>query len=204
VKQAERAGAGFEIPEHPLSEALLQELQFVSDAWLKSKRTAEKGFSLGRFDRDYLQRSPLAVVRQQGQVVAFASLMPAYGSRRQLAVDLMRSLPTAPKGSMDFMFARLIEYARDQGYEYFDMGVAPLSNVGRSPYARIPEKAARLAFEHGNRFYSYKGLRSYKSKYDPQWHGVYLAYRPRSPLPALLLDMAALIAGGYRRLLSSA
>lgn len=109
----------------------------------------------------------------------------------------------APRGSMDFLFVRLIEYARETGYEYFDMGVAPLSNVGRSRYARIPEKAGRLAFEHGNRFYSYKGLRSFKEKYSPQWHGVYLAYRPGSPLPALLLDITALIAGGYRRLLSS-
>jgi phosphatidylglycerol lysyltransferase len=74
-----------------------------------------------------------------------------------------------------------------------------LSNVGRSRYARIPEKAARLAFEHGSRFYSYKGLCSFKAKYDPQGHGVYLAYRPHSPLPVLLLDIAALIAGGYRR-----
>jgi phosphatidylglycerol lysyltransferase len=201
VKQAERAGVSFEVPDHPLSEAQWQELQAVSDAWLQSRHTPEKGFSLGRFDRDYLERSPLALVRQDQEVVAFASLMPGYGSRRQLAVDLMRSLSTAPKGTMDFMFVNLIAYARETGYEYFDMGVAPLSNVGQSRYAPVPERAARLAFEHGSRFYSYKGLRSFKAKYGPQWQGVYLAYRPRTPLPALLLDIAALIAGGYRKLL---
>jgi hypothetical protein len=30
---------------------------------------------------------------------------------------------------------------------------------------------------------------------------MYLSHRPRSALPGLLLDIAALIAGGYRRLL---
>ena len=99
------------------------------------------------------------------------------------------------------MFAKLTECARETGYEYFDMGVAPLSNAGQSRYARVSEKAARLAFEHGSRVYSYMGLCSFKAKYGPRWRGGYLAYRPRTPLPALLLDIAALIAGGYRRLL---
>jgi len=201
VHQAERAGACFEMLEHPLSEALWLELQAVSDAWLDRKHTAEKGFSLGCFDRNYLQHSPLAVVKQGQQVVAFASLMPAYGSREQLAIDLMRSLSTAPKGTMDFLFVQLIEYARNSGYRYFELGVAPLSGVGRSRHARASERVARLAFEHGSRFYSYKGLRSFKAKFGPQWRGVYLAYRPRTPLPRLLLDIAALISGGYRRLM---
>jgi len=201
VHQAERAGVCVEMLEHPLSEALWCELQAVSDAWLDSKHAAEKGFSLGRFDRDYLQRSPLALVKQDQQVVAFASLMPAYGSREQLAIDLMRSLPTAPKGTMDILFVRLIEFARNSGYRYFELGVAPLSGVGQSRHARASEKVARLAFEHGNHFYSYKGLRSFKAKFGPQWRGVYLAYRPRTPLPGLLLDIAALISGGYHRLM---
>ena len=173
----------------------------MSDAWLASKHAAEKGFSLGRFDRDYLQRGPLALVRQGQRVVAFASLMPGYGAHEQLAIDLMRSLPTAPKGSMDFLFARLVELARDTGYRYFDLGIAPLSGVGASRHARASEKVARLAFEHGSRFYSYKGLRSFKAKFSPEWHAMYLSHRPRSALPGLLLDIAALIAGGYRRLL---
>ena len=51
----------------------------------------------------------------------------------------------------------------------------------------------QLAFEHGSRFYSYKGLRSFKAKFNPEWHAMYLAHRPRSPLPGILLDIAALI-----------
>lgn len=201
VRQAERAGVRFEVLDPPLEDTLWRELRAVSDAWLASKHTAEKGFSLGRFDRDYLQRGPLALVRQGQRVVAFASLMPGYGAHEQLAIDLMRSLPTAPKGSMDFLFVRLVELARDTGYRYFDLGIAPLSGVGASRHARASEKVARLAFEHGSRFYSYKGLRSFKAKFNPEWHAMYLAHRPRSPLPGLLLDIAALIAGGYRRLL---
>jgi phosphatidylglycerol lysyltransferase len=78
--------------------------------------------------------------------------------------------------------------------------MAPLAGVGETRYARPRERVARLAFEHGSRFYNYKGLRSFKEKFQPEWRGSYLAYPPFSPLPALLLDIAALVAGGYRRI----
>lgn len=61
--------------------------------------------------------------------------------------------------TVDLLFVRLIEYARDSGYRYFDLATAPLSGVGQSRCARASEKVARLAFEHGER--STAGERSY-------------------------------------------
>jgi len=55
--------------------------------------------------------------------------------------------------------------------------------------------------EIGNRFYNYKGLRSFNKKFHPEWCSAYLAYPVLTPLPPLLVDSAALIAGRYRRIL---
>ena len=60
---------------------------------------------------------------------------------------------------------------------------------------------AALAFRYGGRFYNYQGLRHYKDKFQPQWTGAYLAYPRGVWVPSLLVDIAALVAGGYRRLL---
>jgi len=78
--------------------------------------------------------------------------------------------------------------------------MAPLVGVGETRYARAGERVARLAYEYGNRFYNYKGLRSFKEKFNPEWRSAYLAYPVLTPLPMLLIDSAALIAGGYRRI----
>ena len=198
--RARREGAIFEMMNPPLDEAAWSELERLSNAWLADKSAAEKGFSLGRFDRSYLSRAPIAVVRVNGRAVAFASLAPTYQGLEELTVDLMRQVDDAPAGTMDFMFVSLIEYARAQGYRYFSLGMAPLSGVGSTPYARAGEKVVRLAYEYGNRFYNYKGLRSFKEKYHPQWQSGYLVYPVLYPVAPLLIDIAALIAGGYRRI----
>ncbi len=202
VNHARREGAEFAVLPQPLDEATWQRLAEISQSWLTLKAGAEKSFSLGNFNRSYLSRSPIAVVKANGQIVAFANLMPAYDNHTTLSIDLMRHAPDAPVARMmEFLFVELIELARQEGYRYFDLGIAPLSGVGESRYARAQERVAHLAFRYGNRFYNYKGLRTFKDKFHPEWRGVYLAYPFNMRAARLLIDIAALIAGGYRAIL---
>jgi phosphatidylglycerol lysyltransferase len=202
VNHAKREGAQFALLTQPLDEAVWQRLAEISQSWLDEKAGAEKSFSLGSFCRSYLERSPTAVVTVNGRIVAFANLMPAYDQHETLSIDLMRySSDTPVNRVMEFLFVELIELARREGYRYFDLGIAPLSGVGVSRYARAQERLAALAFRYGNRFYNYKGLRAFKDKFHPQWRGVYLAHPFNLPAARLLIDIAALIAGGYRAIL---
>lgn len=191
----------FELVEPPFDTVLMSQIERVSDAWLAAKGAHEKGFSLGRFDADYLAWSPLALVRRAGEIIAFANLLPPYGPNGTASIDLMRLLDDAPRGTMDFLFARVMQWARDAGHAQFSLGMAPLSAVGDNPYARINERLAALAFQYGGRFYNYQGLRHYKQKFQPQWTGAYLAYPRGLWVPGLLIDITALVAGGYRHLL---
>jgi len=187
--------------EPPLDDATWATLEHISDAWLAERGGGEKGFSLGSLDRGYLSWSPVFVVRQGERTLAFANLTPSYQGRQEVSVDLMRHFPDAPHGTMDFLFARIIEWARDEGYAYFNLGMAPLSGVGNTRYARPDERLAGLAYDYGSRLYNYKGLRSFKEKFHPVWQSRYIAYPLYRPLPTLLIDLAALIAGGYRQIL---
>lgn len=201
INRAPREKLEFRLAAAPFDSALLAALERVSDAWLADKGAAEKGFSLGRFDPAYLARGPLALVYREDELIAFASLMPGYGAQGIAGIDLMRHLPDAPRGTMDLVFAHALDWAKRQNFAAFSLGVAPLSNVGTSPYARLNERLAALAFRHGNRFYNYQGVRRYKDKFRPEWVGAYLAYPRGLWVPAVLTDIAALVAGGYRHLL---
>lgn len=201
LNRGRRAGLELEILRSPLPDAVWARLRTVSDEWLESKRGGEKTFSVGRFDRAYLEWSPIAVVRHDENIVAFANVVSSFGNREEISVDLMRHAANAPPGTMDFLFVRLMEEGRALGYRWFNLGMAPLSGVGGQPWSRRNEQLIRMVYEYGNAFYHYKGLRQYKEKFDPRWKSLYLASPSGRAVQPLLIDLAALVAGGYRHVL---
>lgn len=197
VNRAEREGLRFEVVGVLALPALLDTLRAVSDAWLDGHQAQEKSFSLGSFEDAYVLRRPVAVVRQGERVVAFATLL-ATAVREECSVDLMRHLPDAPNGTMDYLFTRLMLHFKEQGYARFNLGMAPMSGMANHPLAARWHRFGRLVFEHGERFYNFRGLRSFKEKFDPTWEPRYLA-APGGVAPLLVLgDVATLIAGGLR------
>ena len=197
LNRAEREGLTLEIIPAAAVEGVLAEIEAISDRWLEMHRTREKGFSLGAFDPAYLQQLPLALARQNDRVVAFANILFTE-TGEEVSVDLMRHLPDAPPGTMDFMFIRMMLHFQQQGVRRFNLGMAPLAGMARHELAPAWQQFGRLLFEHGERFYNFKGLRSFKAKFDPVWEPRYLA-APGGLAPLIALaDIAALISGGLR------
>jgi len=199
-KQFTEAGVEFVVRSAPINDALLAELKQVSDAWLGEKSTAEKGFSLGYFQPDYLRNCPIAILKNHGRIVAFANLWQG-APGTELSIDLMRYFPDAPHGCMEFLFIQLMLWGREQGYQWFNLGMAPLSGVEQHPLAPLWNRAASLAFRHGEHFYNFQGLRQYKDKFDPVWTPKYLACPGGWILPIILTNVATLIAGGMTSLI---
>ncbi|MGO3780836.1 MAG: bifunctional lysylphosphatidylglycerol flippase/synthetase MprF [Enterococcus viikkiensis] len=176
VNKALKEGHQFDVIKPPFSAETMQSLQTVSDKWLNGRK--EKGFSLGFFTEDYLQRAPIAVIKNKdAEIVAFANFMPTYTDKLG-TIDLMRHDPDkAPSGTMDFLFINLFQYMRDEeGLEYFDLGMAPLANVGTQRKSFTQERIAYLVYNFGSRFYSFGGLKEYKDKYANEWLPEYVLY----------------------------
>jgi phosphatidylglycerol lysyltransferase len=199
--RAERAGASFEVIPKNQVHALADELERVSSNWLADKGAAEKGFSLGRFSADYLSNFDCAVVRVNGSVVAFANIWQA-AAGREISIDLMRYDDRAPKGVMDYLFAELMLWGRDQGFAWFNLGMAPLSGLETHQLAPLWHRVGGLVFRHAEDFYNFEGLRHYKEKFDPIWRPRYLASPGGLALPRVFIDASVLISGGIRRIVS--
>jgi phosphatidylglycerol lysyltransferase len=131
--------------------------------------------------------------------VAFASLWAA-ANGEEIAVDLMRFGPDAPRGAMDYLFVELLLWARTQGYQWLNLGMAPLAGLEKHPLAPAWHRVGNFVFRHGEHFFNFDGLRRYKSKFDPVWVSKYLASPGGLVLPRVLLDVSVLISGGVKEL----
>jgi phosphatidylglycerol lysyltransferase len=200
LRHLEHHGASCRIVLPAEVPAVIDALQSVSDDWLEHKAGGEKGFSLGFFRRDYVERFPVAVVERNGRIVAFASVWPGPHAI-ELSIDLMRYHHEAPNGVMEGLMVYLMRWGKEQGYRSFSLGMAPLSGFEGSPVAPLWNRLGSFLYSHGEVFYNFQGLRAYKDKFHPSWESRYLAYPGGLRLPRTLADVAALIAGGYRRIL---
>lgn len=188
VKEFRRARRKFEgdgfclerrLPPH--SEALIDEVKAVSDEWLSLPGRRERGFTMGRFERGYIEETPLVVVKDpSGRVIAFVNEVPAYRPG-ETTIDLMRHRKEIPNGTMDYLFVGLLLKLRQEGYTRFNLGLAPFAGVGDRPGASLEERAVHQLFERLNRFFSYKGLHQYKAKFDPAWEERFLVYQGGPP-----------------------
>ncbi len=203
ITEVERTGARFEVIPAERVHEILPRLRAISDDWLANKSVREKGFSLGFFDDAYLRRFPVAVIRvpsaarhdHESDIVAFANLWPG-GGRKELSTDLMRFTDQAPSGVMDYLFVRLMLWGKDAGYQWFNLGMAPLAGLEAQALAPLWSKAGSWLYRHGEHFYNYRGLRRYKEKFDPVWEPRYLASPGGLALPRILVNVAAIISGG--------
>jgi lysylphosphatidylglycerol synthetase-like protein (DUF2156 family) len=180
LRRVERAGLeAVELPQ-PIDEATMAELRSVSDAWMSDGGHRERTFTLGQFDPDYLRATTVLAVRDgsSGRIVAFANVLPAYRSEAG-NFDLMRRLPDAPNGVMEYLFVAMIKRFQADGRTGMHLGLAPMANIDGDGVA---ERALRSLYRLEEAF-NCQGLFRFKDKWKPTWEPRYLAYRSETELP---------------------
>lgn len=197
VNRGQREGLDFALIPVEDVPAVIADLQRISDGWLAEHAAREKRFSLGAFDPAYVASQPVAVLRKAGEIIAFATVAVT-DTHAEATVDLMRFAPDAPGGTMDYLFLCLMEHLRDAGFREFNLGMAPLAGLKRHEMAPVWDHVGATLFEHGERFYNFRGLRAFKAKFHPRWEPRYLAVTGTAGAAMALMDAALLIGGGMR------
>lgn len=194
------AGAKADILPPPHAPALLDELAEVSQSWLEAQLGREKQFAAGRFDPAYLNRFALAVVRQEGRAIAFATVL-APGRGEAVGLDLLRFRPEAGAGIMTFLMLYLLERYRDMGAQSFSLGVAPPEGLAGRSVERLWNRFGGFIYRNSAAFSGFAELRAFKEAFRPDWQPRYIAVPPGLSPTQAMMNVALLIAGGPRALL---
>lgn len=188
--KAERDGLVFEELARPASPSVLTELRSVSDAWLDNGRR-EYRFIMGYFDDEYLAESQLFVLRRDGKIVAYVSVLPQF-QPELFSIDHMRSVPDVSPAAMHFLIMQAIIALQSSGAKSLNLGLAALSQLDENvprPIAVLLERIKSI----GGRFYSFSGLEQFKNKFGPDWEPTYLVLNvPVTSLPVLAASFSKL------------
>jgi len=76
--------------------------------------------------------------------------------------------------------------------------MAPFSGLESRPLAPLWSRLGAKLFERGEGLYNFQGLRDYKDKFAPKWQPKYLASPPGGQLPYILANIATLINGSIK------
>jgi phosphatidylglycerol lysyltransferase len=193
LKRGARDGLAFELLEPERVDAEMATIEAISDAWLDARSGDEKAFSVAAFEPGFVKRQWIGIVRRHGEAVAFASVMTT-DALREASIGLMRHRPEVSAYAMEFLFTELILALKKENFETLSLGVAPLSGVRRTPLSSRWHWVGAQIWKHGDRFYNFQGLRTFKSKFNPEWEPRYLAASGTVGPFFALADAAALIA----------
>jgi phosphatidylglycerol lysyltransferase len=188
---------GFKVVIHdpPLPAGLIDKLRAVSDEWLTMTRGSEKRFFLGSFDTEYISSGSVAVVyTPDGEVTAFTNIVPEF-QKKEITIDLMRRKTETESGTMDFLFVYLYLWAKENGFDTFNMGLCALSSLCEGDSLPIVHRALQWFYEHGSWIYHFKGIYEFKDKFHPDWTPQYLTYPSMLHLPEIWMAMVLANAG---------
>lgn len=157
------------LPDWPQLAQIAKEWAFIHHG--------ERGFSMGKFDRSYLQGQRLYVANRGGEAVAFASF---HIGREEWTLDLMRSTATMPDGGMQALIMQAIADAAALDLPRLSLAAVPFAALAKRPTSPAAGLIHRLL--GGDQ----TGLAQFKSAFVPNWQTLYLAapHRPGLALSA--------------------
>ncbi|MGT0250608.1 bifunctional lysylphosphatidylglycerol flippase/synthetase MprF [Burkholderia pyrrocinia] len=174
----------------------LPALRDISDGWLDSRDAREKSFSVAAFHDGYLATQSVMLVRQADKPIAFVTFMTT-DLNTEATVGVMRHLPDASPYAMEYLFTQLALHLKEAGFRKLSLGIAPFSGMGAAKMPSPWHRLGLMVWRFGGRFYNFRGLRAFKSKFEPHWEPRYLAASGSVGVFVTLADLS-LLAGGRR------
>lgn len=169
-KLAQVRKAGVAIAVHEPGEAPLAKLAPVAEAWA-AEHGREQTFSMGHWDPAFARHHVIAEARVAGRPVAFVSIWRS-GDGGEWMLDLMRSLPDTPNGTMHALIVASVEAARAAGAARFNLCLAPLSGLDSVEPVTGLSRLGQWLFA---RNHDLQGLRRFKEVFRPDWQPRHLA-----------------------------
>ncbi|MFF7993801.1 rhomboid family intramembrane serine protease [Kitasatospora xanthocidica] len=172
--------------EAPL--ALKDQIRAISEEWVSEKGLPEMGFTLGGLEElDDPDVRVLVAVDEQRVVHGLTSWMPVYedGVPVGWTLDFMRRRSDGFRGVSEFLIASAALGFKEEGARFLSLSGAPLARTGQD---EEPTGLQRMLDWMGRVLepvYGFRSLLAFKSKFQPEYRPMYMAYPDPAALPGI-------------------
>ncbi|HEX7005334.1 MAG TPA: DUF2156 domain-containing protein [Trueperaceae bacterium] len=174
------------------------ELRSCLREWLERRGLPPLHFLIESDTLDRLEDRRLFVAERAGDVLGFVVASPVPARDGWLIEQVVRR-PTAVNGTAELMIDTAVRELAESGSSYLTLGLAPLASIGpnrgrESWWLRLLLAWARA---HGRRFYNFRGLEFFKSKFrPPRWDPIYVIDSGSRVSPRTIYAVAAAFSEG--------
>ena len=168
-----RAAAKKGLEVTPATSLPLADMGAVAEEWA-TDRGGERGFSMGRWDPDYVAGQRVFLARQDGRLVAFATF---HDAPHEWTLDLMRTARDAPDGTMHTLVDAAIRRAAEEEI--------PRLSLAALPSARLVRAGQRLRWQDAGAH----GLKQFKAAFAPHREPLYISAPSHLAMALALLDI---------------
>ncbi|MEM7295152.1 MAG: phosphatidylglycerol lysyltransferase domain-containing protein, partial [Pseudomonadota bacterium] len=140
-----------------------QAMHEIARAWA-CQNGGERGLTTGRFAPEYISQQLTIVAHTAQTQTAFITL---HLSKNEWTLDLMRSSPDAPAGTLYALVVAALQTAREHGISRLSLAAVPAQKEAENLFERMSHKRMERI--------GCAGLRQFKSTFDPKWETLYAA-----------------------------
>jgi phosphatidylglycerol lysyltransferase len=162
----------------------------INKQWVDDTNYFEMNFIPGKYDESYMQYMDFSVLEKDGKVYAF-SIFSKTDNKHEISSGIVRYL----KGEYDlfsYIVFKNIVYAKDDGYKWFNLGLAYFSRIDTNNVDAAKYFAKMFMFaEHFK--YDIAPLRDFKEKFLPLWRDKYIAIHPDKYIVSFIKNFTTLI-----------
>ncbi|MFJ9608266.1 rhomboid family intramembrane serine protease [Kitasatospora sp. NPDC101176] len=173
---------------HEAPRALRDQIREISEEWVSEKGLPEMGFTLGGLEElDDPDVRVLIAVDEQRVVHGLTSWMPVYenGVPVGWTLDFMRRRSDGFRGVNEFLIASAALGFKEEGARFLSLSGAPLARSGQG---EGPTGLQRMLDWMGRVLepvYGFRSLLAFKSKFQPEYRPMYMAYPDPAALPGI-------------------
>ncbi len=174
-----------ELPSHYTAE-----IEAVSEEWVANKKLPEMGFTLGGMDE--LKDPDVGIflaINKDGGIEATTSWLPSWtdGKITGWTIDFMRRGDGSMPGIMEFVIASAALHMKEQGAQVLSLSGAPLAAKPGQEVAdpTIMDRLLEWLGQMLEPAYGFTSLFRFKSKFNPRYETIYMAYADPAKLAAI-------------------